>query len=504
MLEATAEDLEKARKHLVEQRFSMADPEMKAVANDIIKGLPPEEAQVLGDALNGLPPRGPVTGALAKLNPMFKKFAVYGAVVPKIGSVTRNMLSGVWQTMSNAEARGQLGPAVKRLVPDLLRSIDDGVEKYFGVRVAPSEFADMDRAYRMAGGNAQKAHSLIQDTTMREAAQNGVFANGYVSTEQLVNATNRAGWRKWGQNIMDAPGKMFVGAEQRMRYGMFKDLRAKGIEPAAAAKTVRDTFYDYSISSVENRTARDFIPFFQFTAKAIPQQGELFKSRIGPALAVGVAGVAGQSQDEPLYPYMQGKLNIPIGKNAEGNTDVISGFGLPFETLNSIPNPSGSIHDFGRDLERSVVGAANPLLKSALAATFDKDPYFETPYGSYDKLPLYGHAGSAGRAYNMIAGSGLIQPVSDTLSTLNKLATPQRGPANKALDFLTGANVVSVDQDLALQQMLQAALNANPSVHKYTSLYQTDKDAETQAFLKELSALKKRMKEKRAAQATSP
>lgn len=498
-LEPNEQDYERARKYLSEQRFSMADPKMKAVVNDIVKGMPKEDAQVLGDAFNGMAPRGPVTGALAYLNPYFKKFAVYGAIIPKIGSVTRNLTSGVWQTMSNAEARGETAGAVKRLVPNILKSIDDGIEKYFGVRIGKGEFADMDRAFAQAGGDTNKAIAMIPDGTMREAAAAGVFANGYVSTEKLVDTTNRAGWRKW-KNIMDAPGAMFGGAEQRMRYGLFKDLRAKGIDPQAAAKTVRDTFYDYSISSVENRTARDFIPFFQFTAKAIPQQADLFKARFGPAAAVGLSGLAGQSQGQPVYPYMQGKLNLPLGEDGQGNLNVASGFGLPFEALNSIPNPSGSVQDFGRDIGRSVIGATQPLVKTGLSAAFGKDPYFETPYGSYDKLPLLGHVGAAGRAYNMLAGTGAIQPVADTISTLGKITNPDRGVANKALDLLTGANVVTVDKDLALQQMLQQALNANPSVHKYTSLYQTDKDAETQAFLKELAALKAKMRKKKDAQ----
>lgn len=187
---------------------------------------------------------------------------------------------------------------------------------------------------------------------------------------------------------------------------------------------------------------------------------------------------------------MEGKLNIGIGKDDAGNSQYASGFGLPFESLNQIP---GSF----RDLKRNVIGSSNPVLKSLWAATSGEDPYFETPYGSYDKLPGYGEAGDVGRAYNMAAGTGLIQPLDSPLRFLDQLLDERRGAGTKALDLLTGAKVVNVDPDLALQQQLQEALKENPDVRQYRGYYADEGDDATQALIRAYQDAKARMKAKR-------
>jgi hypothetical protein len=194
---------------------------------------------------------------------------------------------------------------------------------------------------------------------------------------------------------------------------------------------------------------------------------------------------------------MEGKLNVPIGNDEQGNNQYVSGFGLPFETLASIPNPSGSPQDFGRDIERNIVGSSNPLLKTAFSAVSGEDPFFQTPYGSYDKAPLVGHAGDAGRIYNELSGTGLISPLDQPLRTLDKLFDDRRSGGTKALDLLTGANVVNVDPAVALRQELEQALESDPSIQQHRSFFDSTKDPKAQALLAKYKEAQKKVKAKR-------
>jgi hypothetical protein len=296
---------------------------------------------------------------------------------------------------------------------------------------------------------------------------------------------------------MDMPGVMFKGTEQRMRYGLFKALRNQGRSVDEAARITEQTFYNYSTNSVANRTARDFIPFFQFTAKAIPQQARFLAET--PAAAVGLSSLLTEKQGQAVYPYMEGRVNIPIGKDDQGNQTYASGLGLPVESLNLIPNPSGNPLEFGRQVGRNVIGASTPPLKTALSAAFGTDPYFGTQFGTYDKLPGNVNGGAAGRAYNIFAGAGLIQPLAEPLRMVGKVVDDRQSAGQKALDLLTGANVVSVDQDKALQQRLTNYLKQHPDIASVESLYSKSKDPQAQALIKELQAAKQRLKKKRAA-----
>jgi hypothetical protein len=66
----------------------------------------------------------------------------------------------------------------------------------------------------------------------------------------------------------------------------------------------------------------------------------------------------------------------------------------------------------------------------------------------------------------------------------------------KLVENLLGANVVTVDEDRAIQQLLQDALAKNPSVRKHVSLFQTAPDAEAQALLRQLADVKKHARQK--------
>jgi hypothetical protein len=492
------------------QHFAYADPEAKAQVVKTIEGMAkasPEDAQMLMDGFKGIGPRGNVMSALAGMNGLFKKFAVYGAIVPKFGAAVRNKMSGVWQAVADPGARGVAGGQAKRLGSDLYGALTDGLEQGFGIKLQKDALGRKlrvaDEAFANSAGSAENAYKHMEAAGHDDMAAlfRAGISDGYVRSEDLLKEMARKPWQKGFNNILNWPGSVFRGVEDRMRLGMGLDLMAKGKTAEEAAKITSDSLYSYAVASKENRAARDIIPFFQFSAKAIPQTAKFMAEK--PAVATALASAMAQSGgDGALYPYMEGKLNVPIGRDEKGNDQYVSGFGLPFEALSQIPNPSGSLQDLGRDVKRNVIGSSNPLIKTAFSVASGQDPYFETPFGSYDKVPLIGSAGGPGRLYNEVASTGLIQPLTQPLSIAGKIADDRHGAATKALDLLTGANVVSVDPDVALQQQLQQSLQTNPAVQQYRGFFNQSKDPQTQALLEAYKAAKGRVKAKR--QAASP
>lgn len=475
------------------EAFAYTDDAAKGAAQKAIAALPPEEAQVVGDLFNGMKGRNAFDSILASGNGIFKKYAVYGAVIPKFGSIVRNKIGGLYQALANPESRGIVGGQAKRLGSDLA----DAVTQAFGFkRLATGELTKsidlIDDAFARSGGSAEGAFRLLPPD-LADAMRNGVM-DGYVSSEDLVREFIGNKRLAQAKTILDWPGKIFQGVESRMRLGAFLDLKKAGKSAEDAAKIVKDTFYDYSTTSTAQRKASDFIPFWKFATKASEQTGKLIAEK--PWVGVGLSQVM-QDRGDPVYPWMEGKTNIPIGSDEEGNDQYITGLGLPFEALNMVPNPSGSLEDFGRDVERGIVGSANPLLKSAFSMIAGEDPYFQTPYGSYDKIPGIGNAGDVGQLYNQVAQTGLIQHLDSLLRTIGQATDPRHDTLTRLLDSLTGINVASVDPDRALQQQLQRALESNPDVQQYHSFFDRSKDPETMALLQQFAEAKKKVKAKR-------
>ncbi len=487
-----------AQDYLKSNRFRYADPELRKAAQDIAKQFPAEEATVLLNALNGMGAPGGFVKTLNKLNRFFKPYAVYGAFIPKLGSITRNLTGGLAQQFAHADARGDTLRAAAQLVPNWLKSIDDGVEKLTGARFSKNEFQEVDNAYKAANGDPRKVAGFISDPTMREAVQKGVLGNTFVDTEHLISTVAKGGWKSFGKNLQDYPGAMFRGAEMRMRYGLFKAMRQKGKSADEAADIVSSSFYDYAVSSEGNRSARAAIPFFQFTAKALPQQAKLLAEK--PLIASALANLQGGSSDQPLPPWMTGKANIPIGKDEQGNQQYLASLGLPVEALGWLPNPSADIGQFGRQVEQNQIGSLSPLLKTAFSVVSGEDPTFGTPFGAYSKVAGQ-DLGRPGAIINQLVGTGLpgASAIGGLLGMGAKASDPRASLGDKAINLLTGAKVTSVDPDVALQQNLQSYLENNPNVQQFRSFFQNSKDDTTQGLIEALAAAKARIKAKRAA-----
>ena len=296
----------------------------------------------------------------------------------------------------------------------------------------------------------------------------------------------------------------------RMRYSVFEGLLNDGMKPAEAAKVVKDTFFSYKYNSVANRRARDIIPFFQFTAKAIPQTVKAMKEHPFLIPATRPLFSEDDASENPLPAWMQKQISIPLGEGENGDPQYLTSLGLPVESLTAIPNPSADVTEFGRQLRQGVVGASSPLIKSAYALTTGIDPYFGTKWGTFDKAPGLARAlgaddhSKAAGLYNMAASTGLIQPITSPINTLSGLTDPRDSLGTSLLNTFTGAKIKSVDEQATLRQLLSDYLAGNPDVQGYQSFYQTSKDPENQALLKQLNEIKKAMKARAASAQTLP
>ncbi len=499
----TDESRKQAREWLLSKQYKQADPLLRETAEAIANGLTGDERDVALHMLKGMESPKGLTKMLGKLNVPFKKYAVFGAVIPKLGAITRNMTSALFQKYSTPEARGFISPKnAPQFMRDWVASIEDGIEHLFGKRLfTKNEFAQMDNAFKLGAGDPRKALAAIEDPIMRQAAERGVFGNNFVDTEQLITQASRSGIRDVGNRLMSYPASMFRGAEQRMRYGLFKDMVKSGKSPDDAASAVRSAFFDYGVSSPENRAARSLLPFFQYTAKAIPQQANLMAEK--PWIASAIANLMAPGRDEPVSPQMQGKLNIPIGEDEQGNRQYISNLGLPFESLNFLPNLSADINQAGRQVQQNIVGSSQPLLKTALAATFGEDPYFGTPFQSYTKIGGQ-DLGRVGGTINTLLGTGLpgAVPVQGLIGMGGKTTDDRTSLGEKAVNLLTGARIASVDPDQALQQRLQAYLETRPDIGQSRVFYDKGGDVDAQELLRELAEARKAIKEKKKALAS--
>ncbi len=497
------DDLTRTMDHVMNHEFRLADPASRKIVNAAIQSLDPESMKYANSMMNGLPPRGPAMQALAKMNKVIKPIMIYGFVIPKIGTDIRNAISGVWQAFANPNTRGTALAAAGRLPS----TIADSVTRALGLKVDTGSLSKVldvaEQAMKDSGGVYSKALQLMEahpgaggfTGPQIAAVYRSGAPGGFVTMEGMLQTMAGTPWKQKYKTITEFPARIFKGVEDRMRVGMGLDLLKAGKSEADIGKFVNDALYSYDVTSAGNRAARDVLPFQQFTFKAVPQTVNLLNEK--PWLAVGMASLLTEKQGQPTYPYMDSKLNIPLGRNEAGDPQYISGTGLPFESLGQIPNPSGSLQQTGRELERILGGSSQPLLKSAFGLLSGEDPYFESPFGTYSKLPGNIEGGSLGRAYNVLNGVGALQPIDAPLRTIGKITDSRSSPGVRAIDILTGANVVSVNENKALQQRLTDYLRHNPDVDSYQALYSRSNDPVVKALLQQLAAAKKRIKNQR-------
>jgi hypothetical protein len=470
-----------------------------------------DDVAAITRAIDGMGPRDGILKALAGWNRMVKGPMVYGIVLPKFGSMVRNKLGMAFQALATPGAREQAIPQLKSIFNDIGRSWDEaygevvfGTGKSFarGDEIGKAMTA-LDDAFLTAKNTADVSQVLRSKgaNELANAVDTGVL-DGFVSTEELLTKLSASpGKQKW-RDIRDAPGVMFQTLEQRGRLQMFLNLRKAGKSPEEAAMLTKDALYDYGLSSPENRALRDVLPFGQFMAKAIPQQAKMLSTQPASAVALAPLFYDPSGEEGPIYPYMQGKSRVGMGEDTAGNPLYLSGFGLPVESLDMLPNLSADMRVAGRDVQSGLLSSTQPLLKTAAAFATGEDPYFGTAFGSYSKLPVVGEAGDIGRYGNMILGTGIGEPFGAGILRQIGQATDERKPiAARGLDLITGAKLTAVDPDQAQARVISDYLEARPDVAQYRTFYKSEDDPEFSSLMSELAAAKKRAKANKEAAA---
>jgi hypothetical protein len=468
----------------------------------------PDFARALEVGTQGMPPRNAIIKALSYLNTSmpfaFKKAAVSGVVIPRIASLVRNQLGGILQVGSQFGAPGALFEA-GQAIPNIAKAIADGSKASWGKALGTldeqtlsKDMQALENAFKAGAGDPAQAIKILSqsDPHAAEALQMGVLDN-LVSAEQMLSkAASSGAFQRGASALWDWPAEMFKYLEQNMRMGLYKKLRTENFSPELAAQAVQDSFLSYAVTSGSNRTLRDWIPFAAFITQTIPQQARNL-SRSGGA-AVAASQLFTSEGDAPIYPYMENQLHIPSGQDQQGRDQYITGTGAPVEALNLIP---GSMDE----ARQNIIGQSNPLMKTALGAMFGVDPYFGTPFGSYDKAPGVLQAlgaderGAVGSAYNLAKGAGIIQPFANVATLWDTFANEDITPAEKAMRTLTGVREVAVDEDAALRQQLERLLAGRTDIDSIESIYSRTKDPESLELLRELRLIKDRQKATRLA-----
>lgn len=487
-----------------------------------MEGIDPEGAYLVRQAWEGMPERGLLTKALHAANTIFKPAAVAGIGIPRVGGITKNIISFPMQLAAEGEGKQALRQ-LGRTPATLAEAARKTVQGYGGdlpATAAGKEIDIADAALAAGGGRAKNVLESLENAghpDIADALKYGVL-DGFVSGEGITNALrNSSGMQKIAGKLgasektkervgkaLEAPMQGFQGAEQSARFANFKEMRAdliaKGVPrdeaSKQAAKRITGALYDYGIKTAENRALRDVIPFGAYQTNAVRQSAKALTKNPWAAVATAEVLGPGPGNDDPLYPYMEGRTNIPLGMDDKGNQNYLTNLGIPLESLNMLPNPSANLLDFGRDLERDIIGSSQPLLKSAFGVVSGEDPFFESPYGTYSKVGGV-DMGDPGRAFNMAAGTGLLQPVTSQIGQFQKFFDDKGTALSDTADFLTGANSVSVDEDRALMQQTQEWLKRNPDVQQATTFYQQTKDPRAQEMIHAMNEAKKRIKEKR-------
>lgn len=481
-------------------------------ARDAIKntaGLTKDDQVALERMLSGMTARGDMTGLLAKLSRPVKGAMVYGVVIPKFGSLVRNKIG---MGMQAAATPGVREEAIKHLNPvNIFKEMGKAWDEAYGTTVfgkaddISKDMALIDDAFKNAKQTDDVQKNLVAAgrTDLADAVKHGVM-DGFVSTEEMVKEIARAPNMQKLADLYNAPGKMFQHMEQRGRLMTYKSLHQKGKPTQEAARMTKDALYDYRINSPENRALRDVVPFAQFMVKSIPQQAKWMSQRPAVAAAAAPLFYDPSGEDAPVYPYMQGKSRIGYGEDATGNQQYLTGFGLPMESLDVIPNLSDSPLAAGRDVAQGLLSSTQPVLKTIGAWATGRDPYFGTSFGSYDKIPLVGNAGDAGRIFNVAAGTGFLEPIGGgALRQIGNFFDERKSIGARGIDFLTGAKLTAVDPDIAQQRVISDYLETRPDIQQYRTYFKTEDDPEFSNLMSELRAAKKRAKANKEAAAMS-
>ncbi len=421
----------------------------------------------------------------------FKPYVTIGlGVFPNPAFVFRNMVSGIWQAVADPrvgfasgmkhvkdigeEAVFQTSEAIKRVWGRAVEKTPGGIGRHLGRGQLNRVLAGQGTEDLVKG---LEKYGVTERILYRELRRQGAL-HDFVHAEELARkaldnvpakTTRKKALRMLRKAFLDTdiPAAITQGVEARMRANGFVAALKKGLNFDQAGQAVRETFIDYTVVSDAHQAIRTIIPFAQFTIGQAPRTLKAFGERPRVTSIFRAAGLGGGT--EPLPQFVSEQPNIPLGRDVEGNQARLVGLGTPFEDLNRLYAGGAA-----RTLQR--LGAqTTPPLKLPLEVMSGKDLFFGTKLGHYRRdVPVARPfpdfiAGRAKRTVTDVktgekkeitevspAFLKALQylPISRQLSQMNTLFDERRTVWQKSISLLTGAKVVSVNQERELRRLI--------------------------------------------------
>ena len=402
----------------------------------------------------------------------FKPLVTVGVgPIPNPAFHIRNILAGIW--MAAAHPHVGLASGLKHTAQIFWDGVASAVEKVPGIGKLPRS-----QLTRILQGGATDAAVAGTHYTEKEIAEllktQGVTRASFVRSEDLYDALApvrkaRSSGAALGKKVYASvlgtrfPSMVSDAIESRMRAQGFVHALRKGLSPQDAAKATRDAFIDYEMVSGLHRNIRDLIPFAQFTIGQTPRTILERPRVLSPLVASSRRGDTGI-----VPPWVQEQPHFRLGKDVQGKAAYLAGLGTPFEDINAFW--AGSL---GRTLEKAI-GQTTPPVKAVYEGASERDPFFgraiqdykrETPVSSLLPDVLAGRKVRTTKTGQQIPEVSpnlnyVLQhlPWSRQISMANVLFDARKATWHKAISLLTGARVVSVDEDAELRKLILAYL----------------------------------------------
>jgi hypothetical protein len=248
--------------------------------------------------------------------------------------------------------------------------------------------------------------------------------------------------------------------ETVVRSAPFIALLKQGVDPDEAANMVKRLQVDYSdLGDVERKVIRRAVPFYSFQKGATKYLASELAQKPGGAIAMSIKGAENASGNDPGSPsYIRAGLNIPLSESQDGTKQYLVGAGLMHEPPLQLIGPSVGSTLF------NAASMLHPVAKLPIELLTNASLFQEGSSGggrSLDDMdPLFGR--TASNLVNALPGieretpfrigklpEAIIanSPLARYLSTAKKLADPRDDIGTKAVNFLTGAKIHTVDPE---------------------------------------------------------
>jgi hypothetical protein len=254
-------------------------------------------------------------------------------------------------------------------------------------------------------------------------------------------------------------------------------LAKRGIAPDEIIRRVKKAQVDYSLknmTSVERTVLARAFPFWRFSKNVFPVVfEEIFDNPSGVmAQAFRTPGKLTEEGTQFVPEHLREGLSIPIPGGPFGSKDpsrqrYLLGLGLMHEDPAKYLRPGQTAFDTVSGTLSEVAGAMNPLIKAPLELA--------TGTQLFSQRPLKDLEPGAGRMVSNVAKTfGYDMPVPNTpilleqalsnlptsraMSTTRTMFDPAKGPADRALRFLTGVRITDIDLAKARQAAIRQEL----------------------------------------------